>query len=113
MSESFVLSALWERVNREIEMTVDEIKAIVDKGYCVHWVNPGYKVIKDKLGQYLIEFGDGKWYCGLTTQASELNGNEAEFYVATFFGEPIRYFNPIAATISEVDLSAAALILRD
>ena len=37
-------------------MTLQEIKAAVDAGHRVHWANPGYRVIRDKLGQYLMRY---------------------------------------------------------
>lgn len=36
-------------------MTLDEIKNAVDAGNGVHWRTYGYRVIKDSLGQYLIQ----------------------------------------------------------
>jgi hypothetical protein len=64
-------------------MTVDEIKSAVDAGKTVYWSNPGYKVIKDSIGQYLICFTPNKSCIGLTwTDGVTLNGKEEEFYVA-------------------------------
>lgn len=37
-------------------MTMEEIRAAVDAGNRVHWVNNGYVVTRDDLGQYLISF---------------------------------------------------------
>jgi len=36
-------------------MTLEEIKAAVRSGQVVVWQNPGYRVIEDKLGQWLIQ----------------------------------------------------------
>ena len=62
-------------------MNVKEIKHAVDNGLIVHWANEGYKVIKDKLNQYLIVCDNGScigltWLNGVT-----LNGEEKEFFL--------------------------------
>lgn len=64
-------------------MNLQEIKDAVDAGKTVHWSNPGYKVIKDDLGRYLIEseFSGSKSWIGLTwTDGVTLNGKEEEFF---------------------------------
>jgi len=72
-------------------MTLDEIKAAVDAGKSVHWVNRGYIVIGftcEKTGQrdYLIGWDHGgprAHYIGLTWQDGvTMNGKESEFYIA-------------------------------
>ena len=64
-------------------MTLDEIKAAVDAGQAVHWVNIGYRVHKDRLGQYLITYVPNGSCIGLTDQSGhQLNGQEAEFFIA-------------------------------
>ena len=64
-------------------MTLDEIKAAVDAGQTVHWVNTGYVVHKDRLGQYLITYVANDSCIGLTDRSGHrLNGKEAEFFVA-------------------------------
>lgn len=63
-------------------MTLPEIKLAVDTGKNVHWANLGYKVIKDKLGQYLIIFTANDWCIGLTWRdGNTLNGKESEFFI--------------------------------
>lgn len=62
-------------------MTLIEIKAAIAAGKTVHWQNELYTVIKDNLGQYLIECKGNYW--GLTWQDGKtLNGNPSEFYIA-------------------------------
>jgi hypothetical protein len=65
-------------------MTPEQIKAALDAGKTVHWANPGYRVIKDKTGQYLIGWNIGgrdENYIGLTWQDGiTLNGKPEEFY---------------------------------
>ena len=67
-------------------MTVHEIKEAVDAGKKVYWVNRGYTVIKDSIGQYLIKW-DGRVdfdvsYIGLThADGVTLNGRPDQFYV--------------------------------
>lgn len=64
-------------------MTLEQIKAAVDNGYNVHWMNPGYKVIKDRRGEYQIVFTHNVHCIGLTHKDGvTLNGKESEFYVA-------------------------------
>jgi hypothetical protein len=64
-------------------MTIDEIKAAVDRGLAVRWVSDGYHVIRDELGQYLIIFQPNQHCIGLTNRAgNRLNGREEEFYIA-------------------------------
>jgi len=64
-------------------MTLDEIKAAVDAGQTVHWVNTGYVVHKDRLGQYLIIYLPNDSCIGLTDRGGHrLNEKEAEFFIA-------------------------------
>ena len=63
-------------------MTLNEIKSAVEAGRSVHWANDGYKVIKDKLGRFLIVClgNDSCW--GLTwTDGVTMNENESQFYI--------------------------------
>ena len=62
-------------------MNVNEIKKAVDEGKQVHWSNVGYTVIKDNIGQYLIQHWNG--HCiGLTWADNvTLNGKEEDFYI--------------------------------
>ncbi|TRD15771.1 hypothetical protein [Palleronia caenipelagi] len=63
-------------------MTIDQIKKDVDEGKTVFWVNHGYRVIKDSIGQYLIVFEPNGNVIGLTNRAgTRLNGAEADFYL--------------------------------
>jgi len=66
-------------------MTLEEIKAAVDAGKTVHWANDGYRVIKDRIGQYLIAYGEGTRdanYSGLTwVDGVTMNGKPSEFYL--------------------------------
>lgn len=64
-------------------MTLAEIRAAVKAGTTVHWANIGYRVIKDRLGQYLVVYTPSGSAIGLTDQAGErLNGREADFFVS-------------------------------
>lgn len=63
-------------------MTLREIKAEVDAGNRVHWANTGYRVIRDRLGQYLIIFTHTGDAIGLTDQTgTRLNGAPGEFFI--------------------------------
>ncbi len=63
-------------------MTLEEIKAAVDAGNRVHWVNRGYVVTRDDLGQYLITFTRTGSAIGLTSRdGTRLNGKSDEFFI--------------------------------
>ncbi|WP_288960848.1 hypothetical protein [uncultured Sulfitobacter sp.] len=64
-------------------MNINDIKAAVDAGKTVHWVNTGYVVRKDSLGQFLIVYLPNGSAIGLTNRAgTQLNGAEGEFFIA-------------------------------
>lgn len=69
-------------------MNLAEIKSAVDQGKKVFWSTSAYRVIKDKIGQYLIGYnigGHGENYIGLTWQdGTTLNGKESEFYALNY-----------------------------
>lgn len=62
-------------------MTLQEIKDAIASGQTVHWGNKSYTVIKDNIGQYLIQHTG--WHCiGLTWQdGTTLNGKEEDFFI--------------------------------
>lgn len=58
-----------------------EIKRAVDQGQDVRWESDGYRVVKDSIGQYLIQYVDG-YAIGLTWRDGvTLNGKLDEFYL--------------------------------
>lgn len=62
-------------------MSLAEIKAALAAGRRVFWCNPGYEVIKDKVGQYLIKCHMNGSCIGLThLDGATLNGEESEFF---------------------------------
>lgn len=65
-------------------MTIDQIKAAVDAGAFVCWMHEGYRVIRDRLGQYLIIHACNQCSWGLTDRSGRtLNGLESEFFIRT------------------------------
>ena len=63
-------------------MTLEEIKTAVDAGNRVHWINSGYVVTRDGLGQYLITFMRNGSAIGLTSRdGTRLNGRPDEFFI--------------------------------
>ena len=63
-------------------MTLEDIKAAMDAGNRVHWVNSGYVVTRDRLGQYLITFTRNGSAIGLTSRdGTRLNGEPDEFFI--------------------------------
>ncbi len=62
-------------------MTLEEIKTAVDAGNRVHWINSGYLVTRDVLGQYLITFMRNGSAIGLTSRdGTRLNGEPDDFF---------------------------------
>lgn len=58
-------------------MTLAEIKAAVDGGQTVQWANAGYRVIKDRLGQYLVIYIPNGSAIGLTDRCGDrINGQK-------------------------------------
>ena len=79
-------------------MNINDIKTAVDAGKTMHWVNTGYVVRKDCLGQYLIVYLPNGSAIGLTNRAgTQLNGVEGEFFIA----ECEASVQGITATISQ------------
>ncbi len=63
-------------------MTLEEIKAAMDAVNRVHWVNCGYVVTRDGLGQYLITFTRNGSAIGLISRdGTRLNGKSDEFFI--------------------------------
>ena len=63
-------------------MTLEEIKTAVDEGSRVHWINGGYVVTRDGIGQYLIIFRRNGSAIGLTSRdGKRLNGKPDEFFI--------------------------------
>jgi len=63
-------------------MTVTEIKQAVDSGHNVQWASTAYRVIKDRIGQYLIICLLNDYCIGLThMDGITLNGSESEFTI--------------------------------
>lgn len=63
-------------------MTLNEIKAAVEKGFEVFWRIPEYKIVKDNLGQWLIVCALNNSVIGLTwSDGVTLNGDPDDFYI--------------------------------
>ena len=63
-------------------MTLEEIKEALRTGEQVYWSHPGYQVIKDRLGQFLIKCTYNGNCVGLTHQDGvTMNGKEEEFHI--------------------------------
>jgi ribosomal protein L30E len=62
-------------------MTLEEIKKAVESGKVVCWSNESYRVVKDKIGQWIITCYHGSTI-GLTKQDGvTLNGQTEDFYI--------------------------------
>lgn len=65
-------------------MTLQEIIAAVEAGKHVCWHHSGYRVVKDRLGQFLIGFSVGmraENWIGLTNCEGQLQGQEQDFFI--------------------------------
>jgi hypothetical protein len=63
-------------------MTLPEIKQAVLSGKTVHWCNPSYRVVRDKLDQWFIQFCSDGNMIGLTQRDDKtMNGDEKEFFI--------------------------------
>ena len=64
-------------------MTLEEIKTAVDNGESVYWANENYRIIKDKLNQYLIHSQSNDYCIGLTWRDGvTMNGKPGQFFKA-------------------------------
>ena len=65
-------------------MNLEEIKANVESGQTVHWASQAYRVIKDNVGQWLIQCDINGYCIGLTWRDGvTMNGKESQFFVGT------------------------------
>lgn len=63
-------------------MTLQEIKKAIADGKRVFWVNEGYEVIRDRIGQYLIVYEPTGYCIGLTWMDDvTMNGKPEEFFI--------------------------------
>mgnify|MGYP003565631681 CR=1 FL=1 len=62
-------------------MNLTEIKQAIAEGKRVFWKTPGYEVIKDDLGQYLIKHYRGDCIDLTWRDRATLNGKPEEFFV--------------------------------
>ena len=70
-------------MKHEHARAIAEIRAAVDAGRTVHWANAGYRVTKDRIGQYHIVCDHNQHCIGLTNRAGDrLNGKPDEFFIA-------------------------------
>ena len=65
-------------------MNLEEIKASVESGQTVHWASQAYRIIKDDVGQWLIQCDINGHCIGLTWRDGvTMNGKESQFFVGT------------------------------
>jgi len=63
-------------------MNLEQIKAAVMAGKTVHWMNDGYVVAEDSLGQWFIVCISNDSAIGLTwLDGVTLNGKQDQFYI--------------------------------
>ena len=71
-------------------MNLEEIKASVESGQTVHWASQAYRVIKDNVGQWLIQCDINGYCIGLTRRDGvTMNGKEKQFFVGKVVTEEI------------------------
>ena len=72
-------------------MDLQTICGSVVQGKTVHWSNENYVVIRDDIGQWMIQCVKNGHCIGLTwSDGSTLNGKEEDFYVAVTAEERLR-----------------------
>jgi hypothetical protein len=65
-------------------VNLEEIKASVESGQTVHWASQAYRIIKDDVGQWLIQCDINGHCIGLTWRDGvTMNGKESQFFVGT------------------------------
>jgi hypothetical protein len=63
-------------------MTLEEIKSAVEAGKTVCWGNPGYTVLKDSIGQWLVRYVYNGYCFGLTHRDGvTMNGKPEDFFL--------------------------------
>jgi hypothetical protein len=93
-------------------MNIEEIKTAVDAGKKVQWSNPGYLVIKDNKGQYLIQHTNGSCI-GLTNQdGTVLNGDEQEFSIVPQNGYKAFYFGRETEVYADTSYEAQTIAAK-
>lgn len=76
-------------------MNLNEIKKAVEAGRTVHWASRHYRVVKDQVGQWLIECMSNSTYIRLTWRDGvTMNGREDQFFIAPVEGDTVRYRKP-------------------
>ena len=71
-------------------MNLEEIKASVESGQTVHWASQAYRVIKDNVGQWLIQCDINGYCIGLTRRDGvTMNGEEKQFFIGMVVTEEI------------------------
>ena len=63
-------------------LSLGDIESAIFNGYTVHWKNKNYRVIKDKIGQYLIKCLSNNYCVGLTRSDGTLIEDPKDFYLA-------------------------------
>ena len=61
-------------------MTLKEIQESIQSGRKVYWKQKNYQVIKDRIGQYLIECQNNGSCVSLTDSKGFLTDNETAFF---------------------------------
>ena len=60
--------------------SLDEIQKAVENGTTVYWSSPAYLVIKDKIGQWLVEHQGNRSCWGLTNMKGEISDIPEKFF---------------------------------
>ena len=66
---------------RRSGMSLSDIETAIYNGYTVYWKNRGYEVIKDKIGQYLINCKSNSYCVGLTRTDGSLIEKPNDFFL--------------------------------
>ena len=66
---------------RRSGLSLSDIETAIYNGYTVYWKNRGYEVIKDKIGQYLINCKFNSHCVGLTRTDGSLIEDPKHFFL--------------------------------
>ena len=87
-------------------MTLEQIKAAVDRGEYVYWVDDLYQVIKDQIGRYLIRYRPSGSCFGLMSRDGTLNNSPEDYHI-------LEDRQHVSITLSEEELNHLNRFLRN
>ena len=68
-------------------MSLGDIKRAINEGLTVYWKHPGYRVVLDSNGDYLVVHEGGSCIGLVHKDGVTMNGDECDFYEETTRGD--------------------------